>query len=92
MPKRDPNRFIRDVGRRIAELRAAAGWTQAAFAERIGLGLKHVQQIELGALNLTLRSILRLADGLGVEPPELLAAPRNRTVRRGRPPREPRGE
>jgi transcriptional regulator with XRE-family HTH domain len=82
--------LIGEVGRRVAELRAARGLTQAALAERIGIGAKHLQRIELGELNLTLMSIARIAGALDVEPFELLVSPSHRRARRGRPPKPSR--
>ena len=42
----DASRAIRRVGRRIAELRLARGWTQEKFAERASVSVKYVQRIE----------------------------------------------
>ena len=39
----DPDRAVNDVGRRIAELRRARGWTQATFAERLGIQTNNLQ-------------------------------------------------
>lgn len=82
---RDPDRIVRDVGRRVSELRADRGLTQAAFAEVLGLTTKHVQKIELGELNMTIRSLSRLADNLDVGIGELFEPPKSRQIRRGRP-------
>ena len=79
----------RGVGRRVAELRAQRGLTQAAFAEVCGLTTKHVQKIELGQLNLTLRSLVRVAHHLNVNLSDLFAPALNPVVRRGRPRRIP---
>jgi transcriptional regulator with XRE-family HTH domain len=78
--------LIRDVGRRIAELRADHGLTQEQFAEALRRSKGQVQRIEHGELNLTIRSLLLLADSLGVTVADLFAPPRSRQVRRGRPP------
>lgn len=76
---------MHDVGRRVAELRADRGFTQEQFAEKIRREKSHVQTIEQGHLNLTLRSMLHLADHLGVKVRDLLIPPRSRDVTRGRP-------
>ena len=60
------------VGRRVAELRVARGWTQEQFAERARLDPRDFQKIEAGELPLTLRRLLRLANALEVDPQELL--------------------
>lgn|SRR5579872_1409049 len=59
----DPDRAPKDVGRRIAELRRERGWTQEHLAERLGLQANNLQRIELGMQNLTVRSLVRLANG-----------------------------
>jgi transcriptional regulator with XRE-family HTH domain len=87
--RRDPAVVVRDVGRRIAELRTEQGLTQAAFAEALGITTGHLQRIELGKLNLTIHSLVRLADQLHVGIGELFEPPKSQTVRRGRPPRVP---
>ncbi len=82
----DPARLIRDVGRRIAEIRAARGWTQEALAEHAHVSLKYLQRVEAGRENLTLRSVVRLANHLRVPVGDLFERPRSRAVRQGRPP------
>lgn len=76
---------MRDVGRRVSELRADRGFTQETFAEKIGRSKGQLQRIEHGDLNLTLRTLLFLADHLGVKARDLLIPPRTREVPRGRP-------
>jgi UDP-N-acetylglucosamine 1-carboxyvinyltransferase len=85
VPKLDPDRCTRDVGRRIAELRRHRGWTQEQLAERLGIQANNLQRIELGMQNLTLRTLVRLANGLGVGLMALFEAPTSRVVRPGRP-------
>lgn len=85
MKKLDADRALKDVGRRIAELRRERGWTQETFAERLGLQANNLQRIELGMQNLTIRSLVRLANGLSVSLGALFEVPRDRTVRQGRP-------
>ncbi|MFZ5896783.1 MAG: helix-turn-helix domain-containing protein [Myxococcota bacterium] len=81
-----PNRVIRQVARRIAELRQRAGLTQQALAERLGVGWRYVARIERG-LNLTLSSLTRIANALGVPIRRLLDPPRADSLktRTGRP-------
>jgi len=59
-------------GERLRALRHGAGLTQEALAHQAGLHWTYVGQIERGERNLTLRNVLRLADGLGVEPARLV--------------------
>jgi transcriptional regulator with XRE-family HTH domain len=81
----DADEIIRALGRRIAELRRRAGLTQAAFAERSGVSVKYVQRIEAGRENLTVRSLVSIAECLGTTPRELLEPPATLEVQRGRP-------
>jgi transcriptional regulator with XRE-family HTH domain len=85
----DAEDVIADVGRRVAELRAQKGLTQQALAEELGLSWKYLQQVELGLENLTLKSLVRLSNALGVTPPELFSAPVSRKRRPGRPRKRP---
>lgn len=73
------------VARRIAEVRVGLGLTQEAVAERLGISLKGVQRIEQGRQNLTLRTLVRVAQVLGVQVIALFEAPTAKQVRRGRP-------
>jgi transcriptional regulator with XRE-family HTH domain len=81
----DPDRALKDVGRRLAELRRERAWTQEELAERLGLQTNNLQRIELGMQNLTVRSLVRLANALGVTLGDLFEPPTSRTVRPGRP-------
>lgn len=80
-----PDRLIRLVGRRAAELRRARGLTQEAFAEAAGVSVKYVQAVEQGTQNLSLRSLVKLANLLRVHPRELFRTPRSPPARPGRP-------
>lgn len=86
MAHEDPDRVIADVGRRVAEVRRALGWTQQEAAEHLRMPLKNLQRIEAG-MNLTIRTLTRIARGLGVRTRELFDEPQSRERRRrGRPP------
>jgi transcriptional regulator with XRE-family HTH domain len=74
-----------DVGRRIAELRAARGWTQEELAVRLRMTVRRVRRYEAGG-NLTLRTLERVAKALAVTPRALLDPPLSRERRGpGRP-------
>ena len=83
----DPKKLIRQVGRRIAELRHQAGKTQEEMAEELGVGWRYLSKAERGLENLTLETLAKIAGALGVRARELLdePAPDARVVRRGRP-------
>ncbi len=59
------------LGQRVRAMRDARGWTLEKAAEATNLDLKHFQKIEAGKLNVTLVTLVRLAEGFG-EPMERL--------------------
>lgn len=51
------------------------GFTQEAFAERIGMSYKYYQQVETGKQNeLRLSTIDKFSEALGIEPSQLISA------------------
>ena len=62
----------RTVGDNLRRLRTERGLSQEAFADQLGFHRTYVGGVERGERNLTLRTVERLADILGVEPLELL--------------------
>jgi transcriptional regulator with XRE-family HTH domain len=60
----DPDRLVRDVGRRLAELREARGLTQQELADELDVSMRYVQSIEAGTQNLTLRTLAEYASVL----------------------------
>jgi transcriptional regulator with XRE-family HTH domain len=82
----DPDRVLRGVGRRVAELRVLSGRTQEELAERAEFSVKYMQRVEAGQQNLSVRSLVRLANVLGVPAAELFRSPASTAVRTGRPP------
>ena len=60
-----------NLGVRVRELREARGWTLERAAEAMNLDLKHLQKVEAGKLNLTLVTLVRIADGFGTPLAEL---------------------
>lgn len=86
--RQDPAQVRRDVGRRIAEIRLGLGLTQEQAAERLRVSAKGYQALELGVQNLTINTLVRVANALGVRVSELFAAPASREVKRGRPRRK----
>lgn len=69
-PHRSSDRFIaekRAIGRRLRALRTARDWTLDKAAERTGVDWRHVQMVEAGDVNVTVLTLVRLAEGFGVE-------------------------
>jgi transcriptional regulator with XRE-family HTH domain len=89
----DPDRLVRDIGRRVAELRRERGLTQQALATKLRATMQWVQQIEYGA-NLTIHSLARVANALDIDLGALLAPPRpsSYVMRPGRPAADKEGK
>ena len=60
------------LGEHIRTRRAALGYSQDTFADAIEMHRAYYGSIERGERNLTLTTLLRLAEGLGTKPSELL--------------------
>lgn len=60
-------RFLVALGRRIRAAREATGVSQAALAQRLGMLRTNYARIEHGRSNLTIDTLLRIADGLDVD-------------------------
>jgi len=60
------------LGSNIRRLREAKGWSQEDLAEKANLHRTYVSGIERGVRNPSLTIVFKLAEGLGVEPGNLL--------------------
>jgi transcriptional regulator with XRE-family HTH domain len=87
----DPEQLLVDVGRKIAEIRKGRGQTQAEVSERLGIATRSYQQIELGKQNLTLKTMVKIANLLEVPMSQLLETPSTREIKLGRPRKERSG-
>jgi transcriptional regulator with XRE-family HTH domain len=86
--RNDPERTLRDLGRRIAELRESRGLTQEQLAGSIDISPRYIQRIEAGEQNVTILTLILFAEGLGVKVTDLFIAPRSKGPRPpGRPKR-----
>jgi len=59
------------IGVRVRQLRDNDGLTLEQASAQMDVDLKHLQKVESGQLNVTLVTILRIADGLNVAPSTL---------------------
>jgi transcriptional regulator with XRE-family HTH domain len=64
----------RAVGQNLRAYRDARGLSQEALAQILGVHRTYMGGVERGERNLTLKSVERIADRLGVKPLELLRA------------------
>jgi transcriptional regulator with XRE-family HTH domain len=69
------------LGERVRSRREALGLSQEALAHQTGIHWTFLGQVERGRRNLSLHNLLKVAQGLGVDPAEL--------VRGLQPPDEP---
>ena len=67
----DPDRASKAFGQRVRDLRAREGLSQDGLAHSSGIHLTSIGRIERGGREPRLTTILKLAEGLGVEPGEL---------------------
>jgi transcriptional regulator with XRE-family HTH domain len=64
---------LKTLGRRIATLRREKGFTQEALAEAMGVSRNHVADIELGARNTGVWSLILICRALKMPPAEMFA-------------------
>ncbi|HEX3980208.1 MAG TPA: helix-turn-helix transcriptional regulator [Acidimicrobiales bacterium] len=64
--------LARRVGESIRCYRRGVGISQEALADRLGCHRTYLGGVERGERNLTLGTLERLAEGLGIEPLDLL--------------------
>ena len=64
--------ILSKIGLRILRRREALGLTQRALAEQLGMAHGNLNRIEHGQQNLTIRTICRLTEVLGVTFDELV--------------------
>jgi transcriptional regulator with XRE-family HTH domain len=62
----------RIVGQNVRAYREERGMSQEAFADLVGVHRTYMGGVERGERNLTLKSVERIAEQIGVDPLELL--------------------
>jgi transcriptional regulator with XRE-family HTH domain len=62
----------RTLGQRVRARRKALGLSQEALAAQSGIHWTFLGQVERGRRNISLHNLLKLAQGLGVDPAELV--------------------
>ena len=78
----DPDKIAEQIGRRIAELRQGKSWSQHELAEKLRATFQWVSQLEAGQ-NLTVHTLVKVANAFKVSLAELLVAPDPMVKRRG---------
>lgn len=69
MKERDPQVL---VGHAIRARRLAIGMTQDGFADAIGMHRAYYSALERGKWNLTVKTLVKVAEGLGVSAAQIL--------------------
>lgn len=64
--------FIADLGHRLRKIRESKGWTLEDCEEKGYPSWRHLRAVEAGEKNVSLTTVLRLANVYGVKPFELL--------------------
>ena len=67
-------KFLRQFGIKIRELRIKKGWTCKDLARHSGLSADLISSIEKGRIEISLKIILQLMEGLGYTDDELLTS------------------
>lgn len=78
----DPDKTAEQIGRRIAELRQGKGWSQQELADKLRTTFQWVSQLEAGQ-NLTVHSLVKVANAFKLPLEELLIAPNPANKRKG---------
>lgn len=86
--RRHDHAVLRDIGRRIAEIRRLRGLTQEQLAEVLEMSPKFLQRLEAGSENMGVLSLVQMATALECQLVDLFATPSSREIRRGRPPKK----
>jgi DNA-binding XRE family transcriptional regulator len=72
-PKAILSDYLKELGRRVRDLRQQAGWTQEQLAKATRLTRAYIVAVESGKQNVSMDVVVRVANGLGVPPDQLLA-------------------
>jgi transcriptional regulator with XRE-family HTH domain len=64
--------ILRTVGNRLREARARAGLTQKQLGDRAGVKQSYIFELERGRTNITLNTLVKMADVLGMDVRDLL--------------------
>ncbi len=72
--REDLRRVRLNFGKRVQQLRVSRGMSQEKLAEKSGVGVQHISDIERGRRSATLDAIAAISRGLGSEMVELFSA------------------
>lgn len=67
----EPDRVVKQLGKRIAQLRRERSLSQGTFAEKIGATPQWISQLERGTASPTVHTLCKVANALDVTLSEL---------------------
>ena len=67
MPKPSVNQTQSLLAGNVRRLREKAGWTQEQAADAMEIATRHYQKIEAGDVNVTVATLVRVANAFGVD-------------------------
>ena len=70
--------LLERLAHNVLRLRQARKWTQEEAAHQTGMSTRLFQRIEAGDSNVTLTTLARLVDGVGIDALDLLRRPRSK--------------
>lgn len=65
---------LRDIGNNMLAHRKKSGLTQAELAEIAGISDRTYADIERGTVNMRLQTLLKICEGLGITPDDILVS------------------
>lgn len=71
----DPDVLLSAIGLRVLRRREELGLTQQSLADRLGITATNIYRIEHGQQNLTVRTLVKVAEALGVTALALIGGP-----------------
>ena len=72
MKGQDPEELKRRIGRNLANARKEQGMTQEGFASAVETSIQWISRVERGEENLTITTLVKLSDALGLMVEDLL--------------------
>src|SRR5579859_159913 len=84
MSEKETHVYLKNIGRRINEIRAVKGLTQAQLADKLGISVRLLARWE-SSENVKVMTLFRIAKVLGCKVPDFFKTPRTSNPKRGRP-------
>jgi transcriptional regulator with XRE-family HTH domain len=72
MTKQPKSEATKVFGERVRHRRLERGMTQESLAEKCGMHWSFIGQVERGQTNISLHNLLRIAEGLDIDPGQLV--------------------